>query len=307
MHGRQLALKRRGNMPTPPVVLRIRRYILLLGLALFLGATISGSGPALSALPSGGAVATASTWGTRLTIERPATTAAGDVLVASVNARLSSSASISAPAGWSLIRQDSSAPGYRSLTQALYYRVAGASEPAGYDWSLSSASSATGAVLDFKNVDRTTPIDAHSGAFMPEHEVPDGPIDHDHGARRHRRRLFRHEREQADQAAERDDRGIPDDLGEPGLGAQRRGLGLRAVRRRAVREQVGRDHWSSDQRDRSARSASDDRCNSTVSSSSSSAASAAAASSATAIRRRLLRRRRLHRLRRLHRHRRLTA
>lgn len=52
MHGRQLALKRRGNMPTPPVVLRIRRYILLLGLALFLGATISGSGPALSALPS---------------------------------------------------------------------------------------------------------------------------------------------------------------------------------------------------------------------------------------------------------------
>ena len=175
MHGRQLALKRRGNMPTPPVVLRIRRYILLLGLALFLGATISGSGPALSALPSGGAVATASTWGTRLTIERPATTAAGDVLVASVNARLSSSASISAPAGWSLIRQDSSAPGYRSLTQALYYRVAGASEPAGYDWSLSSASSATGAVLDFKNVDRTTPIDAHSGAFMPSTRFPTAP------------------------------------------------------------------------------------------------------------------------------------
>ena len=162
-------------MTTPLVVVRMRQYVLLLGLALVLGATISGAGPALSALPAGDAVAVASTWGTTLTIKRPASTAAGDVLVASVNARLSSSSSISAPAGWSLIRQDSSSPGYRSLTQALYYKVAGASEPAGYDWSLSSASSATGAVLDFKNVDRTTPIDAHSGAFMPDTRFATAP------------------------------------------------------------------------------------------------------------------------------------
>ena len=95
-------------MTTPLVVVRMRQYVLLLGLALVLGATISGAGPALSALPAGDAVAVASTWGTTLTIKRPASTAAGDVLVASVNARLSSSSSISAPAGWSLIRQDSS-------------------------------------------------------------------------------------------------------------------------------------------------------------------------------------------------------
>jgi hypothetical protein len=69
-----------------------------------------------------------------------------------------------------------------------------------------------------------------------QHKVRDCPIDHDDRARRRRRRLFRHEREQANQAAERDDRGLPDDLGKPGLGAQRRGLSRRAICRRAVRD-----------------------------------------------------------------------
>ena len=98
-------------------------------------------------------------------ITRPTTTSSGDVLVASVNARLSSSSAITAPTGWNLIRGDSSGPGFSPLTQALYYKVAGSSEPASYAWSLSSTSSATAAILDFKNVDRTTPVDSHSGAF----------------------------------------------------------------------------------------------------------------------------------------------
>ena len=57
------------------------------------------------------------------------------MLIASVDARLSSTGSITPPAGWGLIRSDASSPGYSSLTQALYYKVAGPSEPAGYSWS----------------------------------------------------------------------------------------------------------------------------------------------------------------------------
>ena len=95
---------------TARVVRRIRREIPLLVLAVIIGATVSAAGPALSALPSGGAVSTVSAWGPKVTIQRPSTAVAGDVLVASVNARLSSSDSITAPTGWSLIRRDSSAP-----------------------------------------------------------------------------------------------------------------------------------------------------------------------------------------------------
>jgi hypothetical protein len=129
--------------------------------------TIAGSGPALSALPSVGAVLTAKTFGSSVTVGRPTTVTSGDVLIASVDARLSSAASITPPPGWSLIRRDSNAPGYLSLTQALYYKVAGSSEPASYRWSFGSQASATGAVLDLEGTDPTSPVDAHSGAFTP--------------------------------------------------------------------------------------------------------------------------------------------
>jgi hypothetical protein len=90
------------------------------------------------------------------------------VLIASVHARLSGAASITAPSGWALIRRDSSAPGYDRLTQALYYKVTGASEPARYTWSLGSSVSVAGAILDVKGADLSMPVDSHSGAFTPE-------------------------------------------------------------------------------------------------------------------------------------------
>jgi hypothetical protein len=124
------------------------RHLALLALAIGLGVTISGAGGALSALPGGISVATRTTYGSTLTVPRPAVTAAGDVLVASVGARLSGASTIAAPSGWVLIRRDSSAPGYRSLTQALYYKVAGSSEPASYSWSLGARSATAGAILD---------------------------------------------------------------------------------------------------------------------------------------------------------------
>jgi hypothetical protein len=148
---------------------RLRRHLSFLALALILGMAIAGSGPALSALlPSGGAVVTATTSGSTLTLSRPTTVASGDVLIASIDMRVSSGASITPPAGWSLIRRDSNAPGYRSLTQALYYRVAGSSEPASYRWSFGLQAPVAGAILDLKGIDRTSPVDSHSGAFTPQ-------------------------------------------------------------------------------------------------------------------------------------------
>ena len=128
---------------------------------------IAGAGPALSEPPSASDVVTVTSFGSTLTIRRPGSTAEGDVLVASVAARLSGSASITPPSGWSLIRRDSNAPQYESLTQALYYKVAGAGEPSSYTWTLTSAVSATGAILDVKGVDASAPVDSHSGAFTP--------------------------------------------------------------------------------------------------------------------------------------------
>ena len=137
----------------------------MLALALLLGTVIAGAGPALSALPTGSAVTTAATYGSTLAVSRPSTTNSGDVLIASVYAGLPGSATITPPSGWALIRRDSSTPGYASLTQALYYKVATSSEPAAYVWSVGSQASAAGAILDFKGIDTTSPVDSHGGAF----------------------------------------------------------------------------------------------------------------------------------------------
>ena len=157
-----------GTRAVSSRILGLRRHIPFLALALVLGVTIAGSGPALSALPSGAAVTTARTFGSTITLPRPTTTTAGDVLVASIDARLSGTATIAPPSGWVLIRRDSSAPGYRSLSQALYYKLAGSSEPASYRWTLASSVSAAGAILDLKGINPSSPIDSHSGAFTPK-------------------------------------------------------------------------------------------------------------------------------------------
>ena len=147
---------------------RFRHHALFLALGVGLGVTIAGAGPALSESPSAQDVVASSTFGSTFTLPRPKSEDAGDVLIASVHARLSGAASITAPSGWVLIRRDNSAPGYDRLTQALYYKVTGASEPARYTWSLDSSVSIAGAILDVKGADVSMPVDSHSGAFTPE-------------------------------------------------------------------------------------------------------------------------------------------
>jgi len=93
---------------------------------------------------------------------------AGDVLLATLTVR--GNPSITAPAGWSLVRQDA---GERSLRRATYVRVATAQEPASATWSFSKMSSAAGAVMSYSGVSTSSPVEAHSGQFndSPSEEI----------------------------------------------------------------------------------------------------------------------------------------
>ena len=90
-----------------------------------------------------------------LTIPRPAGVAAGHVLIASFAVK--NKPGVNVPAGWSLIRETL---GKNSYEQAVYYRVAGSSEPASYTFSLASGTAdLRGGVTAYSGVDTANPID----------------------------------------------------------------------------------------------------------------------------------------------------
>ena len=97
--------------------------------------------------------------GNALTILRPPVLAAGDVMIASIDAR--GNPSFVAPAGWTLVRLDISGFVQRKAT---YFKVATAAEPDFYTWTWSAPQSAAGGIVAYANVDQAAPIAAHSGA-----------------------------------------------------------------------------------------------------------------------------------------------
>ena len=85
---------------------------------------------------------------TTLKIARPAGTASGDLLLASIDVLMGPIDAlgvppITAPAGWTFLRADASGT---ALTKATYWRVAGAGEPAAYVWTFPVAASSSGGV-----------------------------------------------------------------------------------------------------------------------------------------------------------------
>ncbi|WP_412538297.1 PQQ-dependent sugar dehydrogenase [Longispora sp. K20-0274] len=97
-----------------------------------------------------------------ITIGKPAGTATGDVLVASIVVNDQDPALVT-PAGWTPVRQDT-IPG--KLRQAVYTRVAGAAEPAAYTWSLASDfRRLAGGISAYQGVDTGHPVDV-SGATV---------------------------------------------------------------------------------------------------------------------------------------------
>ena len=93
-----------------------------------------------------------------LTITTPAGVQTGDVMLAAITVR--SSATITAPAGWTSVRATLTGS---DLRQATYVSVAGAPIPASFKFKLSSKSVVAGAIAAYSGVSTTTPVET-SGA-----------------------------------------------------------------------------------------------------------------------------------------------
>jgi MSHA biogenesis protein MshQ len=100
-----------------------------------------------------------------LTVNVPPGTTLDDVMIASVAVR-PSTATITPPAGWTLVRRVDNANA-SSNSLVVYQRVAGGSEPASYTWALSGAADVAGGILSFSGVDRAAPIDVENGQCTP--------------------------------------------------------------------------------------------------------------------------------------------
>jgi hypothetical protein len=100
--------------------------------------------------------------GRTLSIPPPAGTAVDDVLVATI--AVNGTGTITAPAAWTLIREDTNGSDMR---QATYHRVATSSEPSSYAFTLSANSSATGVALSYVGVDTSSPVDVADGRANP--------------------------------------------------------------------------------------------------------------------------------------------
>lgn len=101
----------------------------------------------------------ARTTGTTLTVSKPTGTVEGDVMIALL-AYYSALTINSAPAGWTLLTTQT---GGTDAGIKVYYKVAGASEPASYAWTISAGDDFVGIISTFYNVNTTTPIDAYGG------------------------------------------------------------------------------------------------------------------------------------------------
>jgi hypothetical protein len=112
-------------------------------------------------------VTTASSASTKtLDVAKPAGAGAGDLLLAAIELRQASGRGVSAPDGWRLIRRDRARRRHSSLTQALYYKLAGAQEPSHYEWRFASAAPALGAIVAYRGVNAGSPIAAARGRAL---------------------------------------------------------------------------------------------------------------------------------------------
>lgn len=109
--------------------------------------------------------------GSTLSLVVPAATAVGDFMIVQITSR--GAPTITAPAGWTLLRTDSSTG---VLRQAVYYKFAVAGDPgATRTWSLGSSQRAVAGMMVFRGVDTTVPIDAHAGQVNAASTTVAGP------------------------------------------------------------------------------------------------------------------------------------
>ena len=108
----------------------------------------------------------------RLTIGKPAGTASGDLLIAVL--AFDHNVNPSAPAGWTLIGDQNNS---NYVTVAVWYKIAGGSEPGSYTFTWSSSDEeekAVGAILRYTGAHATAPINA-SGFATGSSASPTAP------------------------------------------------------------------------------------------------------------------------------------
>jgi hypothetical protein len=96
---------------------------------------------------------------TTLAIPKPTGVLEGDVMVATVTAK--ETGTVTAPSGWTAIKNLTQGTALRQVT---YYKVATASEPTSYSWSLGTSRAASGGIADYRGVNPTVPVDATASA-----------------------------------------------------------------------------------------------------------------------------------------------
>jgi MSHA biogenesis protein MshQ len=95
---------------------------------------------------------------TTLTINKPAGVVQNDVMIAAITVG-PSTATITPPAGWGLVRRTDNATGTTN-SLAVYKLLAGAAEPASYTWTLSSGhTGAAGGIQAFSGADPTIEVE----------------------------------------------------------------------------------------------------------------------------------------------------
>jgi hypothetical protein len=96
---------------------------------------------------------------TSIAINAPAGLVSGDVMLATVDAEGNST--ITPPTGWSStnLYSGSSNVGFKVVD----FKVAGASEPSSFTWSLGTSRKAVGRILDYVGVENASPIEVKSG------------------------------------------------------------------------------------------------------------------------------------------------
>ncbi len=98
---------------------------------------------------------------TAITLSTPGNSVSGDVLVAAIAVR-PSTATITAPVGWTLLRRvDNGSGAANSL--AVYRRTVTVSEPGTHAWTLSTSTGSAGGMLSFFGVDTSSPVDPEAG------------------------------------------------------------------------------------------------------------------------------------------------
>jgi Bacterial Ig domain len=97
------------------------------------------------------------------TVSKPSGAAAGDLLLATLEVD-EDPATVTAPAGWTKVQDTLGAGGTgNAFHTQVWWKLAGSSEPASYTWTVSGSPWVDVGLLDYTNVNQTSPIDVSAG------------------------------------------------------------------------------------------------------------------------------------------------